>query len=325
MDKPIDLKTHKNVRFSREWGGSITLSKTPYDNFVNIGGEDYELKYLNGRPGNKGGNSIVFRLKPVAEEDDFEPENLIIKISKFPTNGSKTSFERNRIARFIREIVAMKKAKQNKLKNVINTFHHGKILVGEDLLNFYTMEEAQSDLADFLKVKKSLQQKLLLCESILKGMDELHGIGIYHRDIKHDNMFIVGQECKIGDLGLVRFRENDDDALDKDQRIGAFGWETPEALNKFLTENIEQPEFEFDCAIDEQSDIFQLGKLFWFIVQGNLPIGQICKDDFKVPDSELFDLLYFMLQHQKVNHRRPQSVREVMERLNAISSKYGAN
>ncbi len=68
--------------------------------------------------------------------------------------------------------------------------------------------------------------------------------------------------CKIGDLGLISFRREDEVELDDDQKIGAFGWETPEAMNRLLTENVDEPEYDYDCFIDEQSDIFQVGKLF---------------------------------------------------------------
>ena len=56
---------------------------------------------------------------------------------------------------------------------------------------------------------------------------------------------MFGEECKIGDLGLMRFKDEDDLAIDRNQRIGAFGWETPEAMNKFLTEAKGNPEFNF--------------------------------------------------------------------------------
>lgn len=138
---------------------------------------------------------------------------------------------------------------------------------------------------------------------------------------------MFGEECKIGDLGLMRFKYEDTLAIDNYQRLGAFGWECPEAMNKFLTENAKNPEFTFDCVIDESSDIFQLGKLFWYILQRNLPIGCMQSADFKIGDDELFDVLSKLLQHCKnrgaVVSRRPISIQAVETMIQPIARKYG--
>jgi hypothetical protein len=39
--------------------------------------------------------------------------------------------------------------------------------------------------------------------------------------------------------------------------------------------------------------------LTWFILQGNAPIGNICKDDFKFEIQELFDFIKELLMHNK--------------------------
>ena len=55
----------------------------------------------------------------------------------------------------------------------------------------------------------------------------------------------------------------------------------------------------FDCVLDEKSDIFQLGKLFWFIFQGNIPDGQLIRNDFKIDDDQVFGVILNMLSHSK--------------------------
>ena len=253
----------------------IKLSVNGYDNIITVNGIDYELKYLSNIQGNRGGNSNVFIIQVVNDDEDenIEPLEFIIKISKFPLNVPFSSFINNRKRRFQREIIALKKANRNNLPNVIKILDDGVIDVGGKEFPFYITEKGTSDLTDYLLPRRTIQQKIFLFQSILEGIKQLHSINIYHRDIKNDNIFMFDEECKIGDLGLMRFRDEDNLALDKDQRIGAFGWETPEAMNKFLTENRTDPEFKFDCNIDEASDIFQLGKLFWYILQGNLPVS----------------------------------------------------
>ena len=38
--------------------------------------------------------------------------------------------------------------------------------------------------------------------------------------------------------------------------------------------------FKFDCEIDGKSDVFQLGKVLWYILQGEVPTGQLLSHDF---------------------------------------------
>ncbi|MDB4902207.1 MAG: serine/threonine protein kinase [Mucilaginibacter sp.] len=324
------VKTSKRVTVSSD--NRITLAKDGYDNIINIDGNDYEMRNLSDTvKGNRGGNSNVFKLVVADNDDeDYEDESsseLIIKISNIQTNQSHSYYTQNRKQRFLREIIALKRANQYRLPNVVKIINHGEIKVQEKVFLYYTMEKGTSDLTDYLDERRSIQQKILLFTSILKGIKQLHGINIYHRDIKHDNIFMFGEECKIGDLGLMRFKKEDELALDNYQRLGAFGWETPEAMNKFLAEKSKNPEFTFDCNIDGSSDIFQLGKLFWFILQGNLPIGCLDIEDFKIEDAELFTVLEALLQHGKnhgaVTSRRPLNINSVETLLQPIAKKYG--
>lgn len=309
----------------------IELAKDDYDNSITIEGVDYVLRNLRDEiSGNRGGNSSVFRLI-VADELDQEEEfdqvtEYVIKISNIPNNIPHSSYTHNRRQRFKREIIALKKAAKRNLQNVVKLITDGEISVGGKDFYFYIMEKGSSDLTDYLSDRKTLQQKIFLFLSILQGIKQLHGIEIYHRDIKHDNVFMFGEECKIGDLGLIRFRNEDKLALDDYQRLGAFGWECPEAMNKLFMESNSEPEFVYDCKIDEASDVFQLGKLFWYILQGNLPIGCIQPSDFRVEDEELFSVLHTLLQHSKdggAGNRRPLSIPAVETLLHPIAKRYG--
>jgi serine/threonine protein kinase len=129
---------------------------------------------------------------------------------------------------------------------------------------------------------------------------------------------MMNDSCKIGDLGLYKFK-GEDNVDEIGERIGAFGWESPETMNKSLTEAKENNKYKFDCEIDFKSDIFQLGKLFWYIFQGNLPIGQLRLNDFLEGDNELFDVLIQMLSYDKT--KRP-NVNDLELILRPIYSKY---
>lgn len=103
--------------------------------------------------------------------------------------------------------------------------------------------------------------KINLCLQIATGLKELNDLGFYHRDLKPDNILIFDNTWKIGDLGLIAFRDRDNNLYDKkNDFIGPKGWLSPEAMNKYLQSD--NNKYQFDCDIDHQSDIFQLGKVF---------------------------------------------------------------
>ncbi len=293
----------------------IRLAFDRFENIVTIEGLDYQLKYLDSIMGSKGGNSNIFLLVDPDDEEN-ESEHLVIKICNTPIEKSTRKYKR----RFQRELLALRKAKKAKKENIIKYFHNGILIIDRMQFPFYTMEKADWDLTKYLRENEvGTDQKLLLCLSILNGFKELHELEIYHRDIKHDNIFFLNRECKVGDLGLVRFREDDVDFIQSEigDRIGAYGWESPETMNKYLTEKYD--DLNFDCEMDTQSDIFQLGKLFWYIFQGNLPIGQITPYDFKINDQQIFEIIFSMLQHSKAINRRIQSIMDVEAKLRPIA------
>ncbi len=306
-------------------GTAISLHSNPEDNFVQIDYEDFRLSSLSSsRDGNKGASSSLFRLvDPYGEVED-----RVIKICKTPT-GRNEKGDKKRIARFKREIQAFRRAARIPLANVVSFFHSGEldIQLGEFAkqtarFHYIVMEKADEDLASYLENNKfnfTFNQKLGLCVSILSGIKQLHDARIYHRDIKHDNILRLGNEFKIGDLGLVDFQDRDYDLDYINEKIGPVGWLSPEATNKMLTEGKEMS-YSYDCIIDTASDIFQLGKLFWYIFQGNLPTGQILRTDSHCEHDELFQIIFEMLRYRKED--RP-TTEQIQMRLRPIMITYG--
>lgn len=299
----------------------IILSTDEFDNFIRLEDNfDYQLDYLSGGPGNKGGHSIVLRL--ISSENEIEPK--IIKICSYNLENQEQRYHELR-RRFQREIIALRKASKIPSQRVIKLDQTGVILVQGKKFLYYVMESADSDLTTYLNsTNLSTQQKLLVCLDLIKGLGELHAVNIYHRDIKHDNMLMCSGQCKVGDLGLVSFR-SDDYQEELGERIGAFGWESPETMNKFYAEQrIRRPARNYrpapEAVIDDKSDIFQLGKLFWYIFTGQVPIGQITYDDLvNLRDQNVYSLIYNMLLQDK--NKRPD-MKRVEALLIPISRKY---
>ena len=255
---------------------------TPKD-YISINERDKFIDYLeeDKRHTGKGGNSFIFRLKDCNQDEDDQA----IKICKY-YEPSPSTFYSKRIERFKREITALNKAlKSEKNDYVIKILCDGVIEDQSKKFRYYVMEMAEYDLRHYLSnYTFSIQSKIELCYQIVDAFRTLHELGIYHRDIKPENILFVNDQWKIGDLGLVSFREEDVDIDDNVEKIGPYGFLSPEAVNKALG-NKGSDGFTFDCVIDDKSDVFQIAKLLWYILQGEVPTGQLIKGDFKHSDN----------------------------------------
>jgi hypothetical protein len=83
-----------------------------------------------------------------------------------------------------------------------------------------------------------------------------------------------------GDLGLIAFRAEDYDLDEFAEKVGPIGYLSPEATNKGLGLR-SKASFAFDCAIDDKSDIFQLGQVFWLVLQDEVPTGHLIVGDLR--------------------------------------------
>lgn len=293
--------------------GLIKLSGDERENLLENDGKYYRVDFLkaNGKYV-KGGNGLVFKL--IDEEEDLE---YVVKFLKFPNQWLDDWKMAKRSDRFDREIEALYVAKNNSLSNVVEIKFAGTHKIGEYDFGYYVMEKCDCTLNEFLsKNELDISQKVLLCYKILIGIQGLHEYQIYHRDIKHDNIYFIGNEPYVGDLGLAYYRDSDIRINERGELIGPTGWFSPEAINKFLVEKT--PNIHgLDCVIDEKSEIFQLGKLFWYIFQGNIPIGQIEIEDFKANENRVFAIILDMLQYSKI---RRSDASKVNKELNSYLS-----
>lgn len=87
-------------------------------------------------------------------------------------------------------------------------------------------------------------------------------------------------------------------------------------MNKYL---VKESDNRYDRLIDEKSDMFQLGMVFWYIMQGNAPIGNIMEKDFKYQDHSLYILIRTMVSYDKTY--RPKDFNTILERLNYLANR----
>ena len=279
----------------------LDLSQKDTHNFFRIQGDEFFLEHLEkGGAPVRGGNSSVFRA-----QDPEGTESYVVKFFRFFRELDSPEPQR-RLQRFEREIQALKKAQASEFGDcVVQIVDDGVFPVsvegGRKTLRYYVMAEAESDLAFYLRENDlSLPQRVFLCSELLRILRGLHALDIYHRDIKPENIFMVGGRPLFGDLGLINFRNQDSDLDHFDEKIGPIGFLSPEATNKCFGIRGRES-FSFDCGIDEKSDIFQLGQVFWLVLQDEVPTGQLESTDVKFSMGRIFpEIILPMLQYRKV-------------------------
>lgn len=308
---------------------NLDISNDLRQNHLLIDSVDYYVSYLSANyNSNKGGNSFVFKLFEAQNYDEEAEPSKVIKISRRYESYSKGKVMQSVYnIRFRQEIEALYACKDKKVDNVVEIECDGNLicyLAGQQgkrvSFPFYVMEYAESDLKSYMEDEgRNIDDasKIEICLQLAQALNQLYGLGYYHRDIKPDNIFLIDGTWKIGDLGLIRMRNKP--SLDEiGELVGPRGWLSPEAMNKYLLEKIDREKF--DCDIDHRSDIFQIAKVFWYILQGNAPIGSVKGSDFVFHNSDLYAVIKQMLNHSK--KRRPETIDEVIERLQRIVKKY---
>lgn len=295
---------------------TIRISDNAINNVLMYQNKYYIIDFLREKGEYvQGGNGAIFKIV------DEEEKEYVIKLSKYPEKFRKNPKFRKRLLRFEREIEALYKARENNIQNIVRIEFHDILKIGNCDFQYYAMEKCDCTLAEYLRNpanELSISQRTSLCRKILLGIIGLSEFNIYHRDIKQDNIFFLDNEPYIGDLGLVDYKASEVIIDEKGELIGPTGWFSPEAINKYLVENTANVN-QFDCTIDEKSEIFQLGKLFWFIYQGNIPVGQIKFTDFLPQDKMIFSLLFSMLRYSKID--RPDS-NYILSQLNRYMEKH---
>jgi serine/threonine protein kinase len=310
------IKTHFGIEFNPE---------NPTSNILTLNKVDYFPNYFNlENKGNKGSNIILklFAAQTWDEEEGYpDIPDLIMKICKTPLQR----YEKPRSKRFNDEIIALRDCNKVDPLNTIKVYHYGSVKIYDkegyySTYRFYTMDYASDDLHSFLiRNNPSILDRINLFLEICDSLQLLWKANYYHRDIKPDNILFFGGKWKLGDLGLVEHRYKSFEVDEVGEWIGPRGWQSPEAINKFVTEGTPW-KYRFDTKIDHQSDLYQLGKLLWFITQGNCPEGGIKRSDFLMKDDRLYQVVKTLLNSNK--KRRTKDIGELITEVKTIFNIY---
>lgn len=290
----------------------IVLDDGEDTDYINIEGLDFQLDYLETESSDNS-NGFVFNL--------YDPnEKTVSQVIKFSRiyQPCTNHYLNRRLERFQREVTALKTALNEKMNNrVVRIISEGTYIINEKIFLFYTMEKGDCNLTQFLNDEYDLsdQQKFLLSYEIIKCIEALHEIGIYHRDIKPTNFLMFNRHVKVCDLGLVSLRGEDTNAIDGlKEKIGPRGFLTPEAINKMMGFNKNN-----SLTIDDKSDVYQLAKVLGVVLQGEIFSGVLASEDLEQtdPTGNLYKVLEKALQYSQGRRYNIQELKtDFLNRLN---------
>ncbi len=166
-----------------------------------------------------------------------------------------------------------------------------------------------------------------IAEQVLEGLAHAHHHGIVHRDLKPENVFLArdfkgNDVAKIVDFGIAKLLDGDASGREALTRAGmVFG--TPRYMS---------PEQAAGGKVDERTDLYALGILFYEMLSGNAPFDadelptllrmQIMAPPPPLPDHVPAELAAFVGKLlEKSRHDRPESASKALAELREISQR----
>ncbi len=220
------------------WAGSPTQPDGELEPGTIIGNR-YEIIQLLGA----GGMGAVYKAR------DIE----IGRFVAFKVIRPEFARDRNIIERFKQELLL---ASQVTHKNVIRIYDLGEA----DGMKFITMEFIDgNDLHVLIRERGSYsyQDAIVIIRQVCRALEAAHTVGVVHRDLKPQNVLIDSTgRVLVMDFGLARSIE-DSELTQSGSLVGTMDYMSPEqALGK---------------TVDQRSDIFTLGIIFYQLLSGKMP------------------------------------------------------
>ncbi|WP_159460496.1 serine/threonine-protein kinase [Lentzea albidocapillata] len=129
---------------------------------------------------------------------------------------------------------------------------------------FYVMPRAENNLKSFVDQNGPLDTAyaVSIFSQVVDAVEVMHAANVVHRDIKPENALLYNRKWVLSDFGLCRQRESGSTALTSHVGLGTVEYAAPE-------------QFRNAAAANERSDIYSLGKVFYFLLTGKVPWPEV--------------------------------------------------
>jgi tetratricopeptide (TPR) repeat protein/predicted Ser/Thr protein kinase len=201
----------------------------------------YEILQVLGR----GGMGAVYKAR------DREVDRLVaLKVIRPDLAGNSSILER-----FKQELVLSQKVTH---KNVVRIYDLGDA----DGMKFITMEYIEgSDLRSIVQEKKKFtpEEAVDVMLQVCRALEAAHGVDVIHRDLKPQNiMRDASGRVVVMDFGLARLIESNG-MTQTGALVGTMEYMSPEQA--------------LGSSLDQRSDLFTLGLIFYELLSGKMPFA----------------------------------------------------
>ncbi len=232
---------------------TTTFMLTGLDDLLPVLDEQYELIDVLG----SGGMANVFKAKK-------NGVCFALKLLK------DELIDKKKLLRFKNEIAVMKEFSLH--PNIISIVDSGNFMgrpcIVEEFADGGSLHEKMRDISPEELVKYMIQ--------VSGALNFVHKNGYIHRDLKPDNIFLVGDVAKLGDFGVAKIidsMKSEDRITSEGIVLGTLEYVSPEEANQIL-----EPSDDYVESI--YSDIYSLGVILYKGLTGQFPV-QIKKNSNK--------------------------------------------
>lgn len=219
---------------------------------------------------------IVERIGQGGLGDVYKAEHVLMqRTCAFKTLRANVANNPAAVVRFLREGQV---ASRFKHPHAIEVYDFSQL---EDGTYYCAMEFLVGrSLYDHLKVRKTMRlpEALEVMAQVLSALTAAHNGGVVHRDLKPDNIFLYRRKgfalfAKLIDFGIAKLQGEQDDSLEvaRPQVDNALAPNVTQAGTFIGTPQYASPEQCRGMQIDERSDLYSLGVVFYEILSGELP------------------------------------------------------
>lgn len=242
--------TVKSDLLVAQWAPPTELKQAPAPNPTALPSEGVP-GFALGRVLGKGGMGLV-----VAGTRRSDGLAVAVKLLRADMAGDAEFRER-----FHREVEVMKAVRHQNVVGIVDSGEfQGWLWLALELM-------PDGDLERYLRPRGQLFEKdaLSFAIKIARGLVAVHAVGLLHRDIKPQNIFLNhqasdGGEVKVGDLGMARHASGDDRMTMTGTACGTPAYMAPEQIRGL-------------ADLDARVDVYALGVLLYTLLAGKEPFA----------------------------------------------------
>jgi serine/threonine protein kinase len=171
------------------------------------------------------------------------------------------------------------------------------------------------------------EQALAIVPMICEALQYAHDEGVLHRDIKPENILLdIKGRVKLVDFGIAKLADPEAHALASANDSAGSASTSPAPEDSALTQSgsaLGTPSYmapeqrSNPSAVDQQADIYSLGVVFYEMLTGELPTGNIAPPSRKTPmDPRVDDVVLRAMARQKEDrYRTAAEIRTCVENI----------